>query len=139
MIHSATADKYDIYNIPNKYITSQLTSLCTHILEPIRKKYNKPIIITSGYRSDQLNKRIGGAKNSDHVYGQACDCIAQDGDNLALWNTIIKLVKEGKLSCRQIIWEKTIIRNGKKMPKWIHISQNHKYNSYKNNQILVIE
>lgn len=128
MIHSATADKYDIYNIPNKYIASQLTSLCTHILEPIRKKYNKPIIITSGYRSDQLNKRIGGAKNSDHCTGNAVDMKAKDGNNKELWDVIMLLVQSRAIEARQIIDEKNL--------SWIHISQNNKFNGYRHNQIL---
>ena len=130
-VHSMTAKQHNIDNTMPKRFNSTLRDLCEQVLEPIRQEYGKPIIITSGYRCSELNKLIHGAKNSDHKYGAACDCIAQDGDNLALWNIVIRMVKEGKLKCRQIIWE-----YGKEQPNWIHLSINHKYNGLRDNQIL---
>ena len=43
-------------------------------LQKIRDMLGKPIIITSGWRSVEHNKAIGGAKNSQHLYGKAADC-----------------------------------------------------------------
>nr|DAX09249.1 MAG TPA: peptidase [Microviridae sp.] len=43
------------------------------ILEIARKKINKPIIITSGYRTISHNKKVGGAKYSYHTRGMAAD------------------------------------------------------------------
>lgn len=73
MIVSSTAKKYDIDNTPNAAITSNLTMLCSSLLQPIREKYGKPIIVTSGYRCSALNARIGGSTASQHVKGQAAD------------------------------------------------------------------
>ena len=42
-------------------------------LVAIRDKLNLPMIITSGYRSKEHNKAIGGAKNSPHLQGKAVD------------------------------------------------------------------
>ena len=42
-------------------------------LEKLRDKVNTPIIITSGYRCPEHNRNIGGAKNSQHMYGNAVD------------------------------------------------------------------
>ncbi len=42
-------------------------------LEKLRNKINHPIIITSGYRCPLHNKEVGGAKNSQHLYGNAVD------------------------------------------------------------------
>lgn len=128
MIHSTTAEKYDIYNMPNQYMISNLTLLCKDILEPIRERYGKPIIITSGYRSEELNKRIGGAKNSDHRYACAVDMKAKDGNNKELWDVIMLLVQARAIEARQIIDEKNLT--------WIHISRNNKHNGYRRNQIL---
>lgn len=42
-------------------------------LQQLRDHFKKPIIINSGYRTESYNKRIGGAKKSQHVLGKACD------------------------------------------------------------------
>ena len=67
------ASKYGIDNTPNCEIIESLISLCTNVLEPVRSIYNKPIIITSGYRCKELNKKIKGSRNSQHMYGEAAD------------------------------------------------------------------
>ena len=42
-------------------------------LNIIRNEIGAPIYITSGYRSDEHNKSVGGKKNSYHLIGQAAD------------------------------------------------------------------
>ena len=42
-------------------------------MQVLRDHIGKPIQITSGYRSPDHNKKIGGAKASKHVLGMACD------------------------------------------------------------------
>lgn len=46
-----------------------LWSLCRYVLQPIRNVWGG-VIVTSGYRTVEHNDRIGGAANSDHLYGQ---------------------------------------------------------------------
>ena len=48
------------------------------ILQNIRDHFNKPITITSGYRSPSYNKKIGGVSNSQHTKGTAADIIVKD-------------------------------------------------------------
>lgn len=43
------------------------------ILEILRNKIKKPVIITSGYRTAEQNKRVGGARYSYHIRGMAAD------------------------------------------------------------------
>ena len=43
------------------------------VLEDIRAHFNKPIIVTSGYRTPEYNTKIGGVKNSQHTKGTAAD------------------------------------------------------------------
>lgn len=44
-----------------------------HKLQILRDWFRKPIIITSGWRTPEHNKKVGGAKNSQHLYGKAAD------------------------------------------------------------------
>lgn len=71
--HSETAKKHGIDNtIPVHYIPV-LQQLCRTILEPLRTFAGQPIIITSGYRSNALNIRVGGVYASQHTLGEAAD------------------------------------------------------------------
>ena len=69
----------EVYNIPSHEAIANLTNL-TKWLEVLRKRYNakygvgeEPIRINSGYRSPQLNKKIGGVATSNHLTGCAVD------------------------------------------------------------------
>lgn len=58
---SATAEKYHIDNtVPSQYIPT-LQQLCKEVLEPLRGFVGGPIVISSGYRCNQLNVKVGGA------------------------------------------------------------------------------
>ena len=71
---SATAMKQGIANVPPPEAVENLRRLCTHTLEPLREKLGLPIIITSGYRCQQLNEIIvHAARKSQHLTGQAAD------------------------------------------------------------------
>lgn len=73
LIHSTTADKHRITNIPDAVQTRNLQYGVDMVLQPLRNKYGKPIIITSGYRCAALNKLVGGVANSYHLQGNAAD------------------------------------------------------------------
>ena len=70
---SATAQRKGIDNTPSVTVSANLTALVEKVLDPLRKAYGKPIIVTSGYRCEKLNKAVGGAASSQHVKGQAAD------------------------------------------------------------------
>lgn len=70
---SATATAYGIDNrVPSQYIPA-LEQLCQEILEPLRAFAHQSIIISSGYRCNQLNVKVGGAYASQHTLGEAAD------------------------------------------------------------------
>lgn len=50
-----------------------IDSELVEVLENVRKHFNNPVIITSGYRTPEYNKKIGGVKNSQHTKGTAAD------------------------------------------------------------------
>jgi len=100
MIASSDAVKYSIDNSPNQDQIGNLTKLCNFVLEPIRMHFSKPVIVSSGYRCKELNKRIGGSSTSDHCEGKAADIKIAGIDNLELFNWI----KEN-LTYKQLILE----------------------------------
>ena len=70
---SQTATRKGIDNQPTLDHIENLTELCTHVLEPTRRNFGKPMVISSGYRSEELCEAIGSSKNSQHAKGQAAD------------------------------------------------------------------
>ena len=85
----------EVYNIPNHEAIANLTNL-TKWLEVLRKRYNEkygvgeePIRINSGYRSPQLNKKIGGVATSNHLTGCAVDIRVLGMEQLIRYATIL--------------------------------------------------
>lgn len=55
---------------------SQLVKIDSQLLyklQALRDLIGKPIIINSGYRTKEYNKRVGGSPNSQHLKGKAAD------------------------------------------------------------------
>ncbi len=71
---SRTARKHGIENSPPMEAVENLQRLCLGTMEPLREALGLPVIITSGYRSKQLNAIMAhAAPNSQHCVGSACD------------------------------------------------------------------
>jgi zinc D-Ala-D-Ala carboxypeptidase len=70
---SQTAARMGRLIVPTPQIVENLRRLCVTLLEPIRVKLARPLVITSGYRPDWLNVAIGGSKTSSHMHGYAAD------------------------------------------------------------------
>ena len=116
---SVSAIRNDIDNSPNAEHIRNIQLLVKYVLQPLREGLNKPIRITSGYRSEALNKAIKGSKKSQHCKGQAADLqFKVDGvmNNKMVWDKVIEL----GLPFDQMINEFNY--------SWIHISYNHEYN-----------
>lgn len=112
MIYSKTARSLKISNEPNLVQIENLKKLCRMILQPIRERWGRPIKISSGYRSQLLNKKIGGALTSQHLNGEAADIFCQN--NKELWRLIIQMIERGEITVGQLIDEENL--------SWIHIS-----------------
>lgn len=70
---SEAAARKGIDNTPNQEAINNLKEICENVMQPLREWYDKPINITSGYRSQKVNKAIGGSASSDHCLGRAID------------------------------------------------------------------
>lgn len=73
LVKSQTASRLNLNNTPNDTEIKNLKLLCEKVLQPIRDHFNKPVIITSGFRSKVVNNAVGGSSSSQHCFGQAAD------------------------------------------------------------------
>jgi hypothetical protein len=114
MEKSMTATRLGIENKAGSGEIKNLTDLCYEVLEPVRAKFDKPITITSGYRSEALCEAIGSKKTSQHTKGEAVDfeIIGESNLAVALWLT-------NNTDFDQCILE---YYTGEQNSGWIHVS-----------------
>lgn len=113
MVKSETADRRGIDNRLPKALICNVDGLIDNVLDPLREAYGKPVIVTSGYRCEALNKAVGGSKTSEHMKGMAADIVGTPNtktENKKLFN----LVQELNLPFTQLIDEKNF--------SWVHVS-----------------
>jgi uncharacterized protein YcbK (DUF882 family) len=82
-------------DMPNKVMIN-IIELAKN-LQVLRDAVNKPITITSGYRSPEHNAKVKGAKNSQHIFGTAADIKVQGMTPKEVALVIETLIKEGKM------------------------------------------
>ena len=136
---SATAERLAIDNTPPRAAQQMLTVLVEQLLDPIRRRYGAPIIVTSGYRCPALNTAVGGVANSHHIIGCAADIVGKThpnppceggdsdiaepnslphregrGGSFSLFHLIVQMQREGAIRFTQLIAEKGY--------RWLHIS-----------------
>lgn len=70
---SQHASRFGLNNQPNAKEKANLKRLCDEVLQPLRDFIKKPVVVTSGYRSQAVNRAIGGSSTSAHMYGLAAD------------------------------------------------------------------
>ena len=109
LIHSDTAIKWNINNMPDINSLDCMLDLIVFCLQPIRELLGMPMIITSGFRSKDVNTLIGGKPTSQHCKGQAADFII-NGMSVP---EIIQKIKQSGIEYDQLINEYN---------KWVHIS-----------------
>ena len=78
----------EVYNIPSHEAIANLKRVCVW-LEELRLRSGTPIRINSGYRSPQLNKKIGGVPTSNHLTGCAVDIRVSGMEQLIVYAAII--------------------------------------------------
>ena len=112
---SATAERLAIDNTPPRAARTMLTILVEQLLDPIRRRYGAPIIVTSGYRCPTLNTAVGGVTNSHHIVGCAADITTGTTEqNKVLYALIIEMQTAHAIRFTQLIAEEGY--------RWLHIS-----------------
>jgi hypothetical protein len=116
--NSLTAKRLGINNQPTSEHLENLKSLAQNIFQPIREHFKKPINVSSGYRSKELNEATPGAsKTSQHSKGEALD-LDQDSMNTKITNKMVFDFIKDNLEFDQLIWEFGTNQN----PDWVHVS-----------------
>jgi hypothetical protein len=108
LIFSETATRKGINNEPSETVKNNLKVLANN-LERVRQSLLSPIHISSGYRSVDLNRFIGGSAKSAHMDGYAADFTAP---RFGKPDAIVRQLKRAGIKCDQCIMEGT----------WVHIS-----------------
>lgn len=111
LIYSDTAVVNNINNMPDINSLNNLLNLIFYCLQPVRDLIKKPMIISSGYRCQQVNKLVGGKATSQHTKGMAVDFTVK---GLSV-KKIIDIIKNSNIEYDQLINE---------YDKWVHISFN---------------
>ncbi len=117
LTRSESAKRNGINNNPTPEHIENFKLLAENVFEPIRLHFNTPILISSGYRSKELNAFIKGSASSQHCKGQAID-IDMDGSKGGVTNKMVFDFIKDKLDFDQLIWEFGTDSN----PDWVHVS-----------------
>ncbi|MBF1444294.1 MAG: D-Ala-D-Ala carboxypeptidase family metallohydrolase [Prevotella nigrescens] len=118
---SGTAIRLGIDNNPDAHpgegistaeVVENLRALCTEVLEPLRRRVGR-VIVTSGYRCQELNKAVGGVWNSQHLKGEAADIFVPDTATAMRYGHIL----ERHSAVQQLLLEPM----GIQQKRWIHV------------------
>lgn len=124
MVQSNTADRLKISNNPPASVRVHLIETIT-LLECIRAEWEEyceryslgtpAIRVSSGYRSPELNKAVGGVKTSAHVEGYAADLQPVNGNQDEFERFFATDFSRMGYAFDQIIIEKS------KTSRWVHV------------------
>ena len=128
-------------NIPDRVAIENLRNICENWLEDLRYSYNMlygdgregeeentdiPVIISSGYRSEEVNRKCGGAKGSNHLTGCAVDIRCQGVEQMIRMAGILLDIADGtKRDYDELILEQ------RGTTRWIHFAVRPKENRRK--------
>jgi len=105
---SQVASRRGIDNTPSDKVKDNLERLA-FFLEQVRKVFNKPFLISSGYRSREVNESVGGSKTSQHCEGCAADFNVKGMSP----NAVVRAIVDANIPYDQVILE---------FDSWVHIS-----------------
>ena len=121
-VASQTAEKHGIANVPSPEAVENLRRLCEGCLEPLREALGLPVVVTSGFRTKELNNLVAHASaTSQHIQGQAADLyigsgFTVQGEGLSRRELLIKAFRE-ILQNPKIDFDQLIL-----YPGFIHVS-----------------
>lgn len=115
LIASDTASSGGIDNTPSFEDVERLAELCDQFLQPLRDAWGSGIVVSSGYRSADLNKSVGGSDTSVHMKGWAADTYPSNGRFEDYCNFVRAWAAKYGIKFDQLLIES----QGRK--RWLHI------------------
>lgn len=109
MTVSQEAARSGLKNAPDALQIESLRHLCKNVLEPLRERVKRPVVVSSGFRSATVNRRIGGSARSQHCRGEAAD-FTIPGMSV---EDVVALIRAMNLPFDQLIDE---------FGAWVHVS-----------------
>lgn len=106
-----------IENTPDNTTIERLNALMEECLDKVREMWGKPIGVNSGYRSAELNRAVGGVKDSQHLRGEAADITTGTKENN---RKLFDMIVASDIPFDQLIDENDY--------KWLHLSYCKEYN-----------
>lgn len=106
---SQTAERRGIDNSPPPDVLEALKHTA-QMMELVRSTLGKPILVSSGYRSPELNRAVGGSATSQHTKGQAVDFTSP---GFGTPREIVEAIRKTSIPYDQLILE---------FDRWVHIS-----------------
>ena len=94
-------------------VKANLKALCTEVLQPLRNHLKRKVMVSSGYRPEEVNKLVGGVQKSQHLVGEAADLRVDSTEHLLKMMHFIM----DETDFDQLIWEKS--KSGR---QWVHVS-----------------
>ncbi|OGB23368.1 MAG: peptidase M15 [Burkholderiales bacterium RIFCSPLOWO2_02_FULL_57_36] len=104
---SETAARHNLDNVPSQKVIENLKRVAT-VLEQIRAVVNRPIMVSSGYRSPAVNRAVGGSMSSAHMQGLSADIRAAGMTPREL----AEAIKHNAVKFDQLILE---------FDRWVHV------------------
>ena len=112
-------------NVPTHAAVLNLKNLCENWLELLRQKWNErygegddPIVINSGFRSEAVNKAVGGVDGSNHLTGCAADIHVAGIEQLLRYAVILlDVADEAKRD-----YDELLIERSPKGGYWLHFA-----------------
>lgn len=115
LTRSQVAARRGIDNTPPQAVVERLRALAENVLQPVRDHFGAPVVVTSGYRSPELNDAIGSSDRSQHPKGEAADFEVVGRSNLEVAEWI-----RDNLTFDQLILE--FYTPGDPRSGWVHCS-----------------
>lgn len=107
---SETAERHGIDNTPSAEVIENLKHLAAALQEVRTLLGNKPITINSGYRSPEVNAKLGSKPTSDHCKGLAADFICP---SFGSPDDIVRAIMASPIPYKQVIRE---------FDRWVHFA-----------------
>ena len=91
LVRSSTAERLGLENTPPASVLPALRRLAETFVEPLRVALGRRVVVTSGYRSPEVNRAVGGVPNSPHLHGEAVDIVVTGMTPSAVASLVVRL------------------------------------------------